>query len=239
MAAVKEREEYTEEIRAISSQEDQADIEYLNEEIPKAIEQTIDGVDRVSVLVLGLKGFAHSIDQSVKTETDRNEIIHNTLVVCKNAYKYVANLELQSDKLPLIRVHHGDIGQVVLNLVVNAAQAIEDNRKDDTEIGLITVSTAIENDQVVIAISDTGGGIPQVVANRIFDPFFTTKEVGKGSGQGLAIARNIIHDKHGGELTFNHSMALVPHFILCCPSMMLLKQNVSMDGRFSGQPHQR
>ncbi len=217
VSTLKEKGEYTELISAISSQEEEADMEYLYEEVPGAIEQTINGVNRVSELVLGLKGFAHSTDSAEKTAADINEIINNTLVVCKNAYKYVANLELQLGKIPQILMHHGDIGQVILNLIVNASQAIEDNRKNDSEMGLISISTSVENDKLLIIISDTGGGIPQEVANRVFDPFFTTKEVGRGSGQGLAIARNIIHEKHGGELTFKSTPKVGTTFTITLP----------------------
>lgn len=215
--SLKDKEEFAQHIAAISSHEEEIDLEYLNEEVPGAIEQTINGVNRVSELVLGLKGFAHSTDRAEKAAADINEIINNTLVVCKNVYKYVANLELQLGEIPQIQVHHGDIGQVILNLIVNASQAIEDNREDDSEMGLITVSTSVENDQILIIISDTGGGIPQEVANRIFDPFFTTKEVGRGSGQGLAIARNIIDEKHGGDLTFTSKPGMGTTFTIKLP----------------------
>lgn len=199
---LKEKNEYSQEITSLSDQAEEADLEYLSEEVPGAIEQTINGISRVSELVLGLKGFAHSTDSVEKSPADVNEIIQNTMVVCKNAYKYVANLEFTPGEIPQIPVHHGDIGQVILNLIVNASQAIEENRKEESDMGLITISTSQEDDHLVIIITDTGGGIPEEVANRVFDPFFTTKEVGRGSGQGLAIARNIIHEKHDGELTF-------------------------------------
>lgn len=186
----------------IQDKEDIIDLEYLTDEIPKAIQQTITGVERVTKLVQGLKGFAHSTDSKEKSIVQINDIISDTLIVCKNAYKYVAKVELQLSEVREIPVFHSDIGQVLLNLVVNAAQAIEETNSGTDEMGTINIETREENDMVVMTVSDTGGGIPDEIANRVFDPFFTTKEVGRGSGQGLAIARNIVHDKHGGEMTF-------------------------------------
>lgn len=186
----------------IEEQEEQADVEYLKGEAPKAFDQTVQGVERVSSLVLGLKGFAHTKEGEMKLAVDLNEIIKNTLVVCTNAYKYVAELEIDLKDLPMVKVFHGDIGQVILNLIVNAAHAIEDVKKDSTQMGKITIKSFQEGDNVVVTVTDTGCGIPEGVQERIFDPFFTTKNVGRGSGQGLAISRTIVHDKHGGELSF-------------------------------------
>ncbi len=214
---VKEIGKFEDIVTNISELEEDADIEYLEEEVPKAIEQTSHGVERVSELVLGLKGFAHSADNEEKEKANINQIINNTLIVCRNAYKYVANLEKQLDEIPEIRVHHGDIGQVVLNLVVNAAQAIEENRENPNDMGTITVLSECDDQSITIKISDTGGGIPEKVSERVFDPFFTTKEVGKGSGQGLAIARNIVHEKHGGELSFEANDGLGTTFVVKLP----------------------
>ncbi len=214
---VKDNPELAEIIANIERVEEDTDIEYLEEEVPKAIDQTSHGVERVSQLVLGLKGFAHSADNQEKEKADINQIINNTLVVCRNAYKYVANLEKRLGEIPEIRVHHGDIGQVVLNIVVNAAQAVEENRENPNDMGTITVISECDDQYVTIKISDTGGGIPQKVSERIFDPFFTTKEVGRGSGQGLAIARNIIHEKHGGELTVESQEGKGSTFIVKLP----------------------
>lgn len=203
--------------REIEAFEEKADIEYLKEETPKALDQTIEGVERVSELVLGLKGFAHSSDSSSKVASDINEIIRNTLVVSKNTYKYVATVDLDLGDLPAVKLLRGDIGQVILNLIVNAAQAIEGNKKETGEFGTIAISSRVENDSVIITIEDTGGGIPELVKTRIFDPFFTTKEVGQGSGQGLAIARSIVHEKHGGELSFESKEGVGTSFFVKLP----------------------
>lgn len=201
-AEVLEEGKYQELVKDIDEQDEQADIEYLKDEAPKAFDQTVNGVERVTSLVLGLKGFAHAKESETKTTVDLNQVIRNTLVVCTNAYKYVAELETDLRDMPAVKVFPGDIGQVILNLVVNAAHAIEDVNKESGQMGKITVRSFREVNNVIITVSDTGCGIPKVARERIFDPFFTTKQVGRGSGQGLAISRTIINNKHGGELSF-------------------------------------
>lgn len=201
----------------ISRLEENADVEYLEEEAPKAFEQTKSGVERVTKLVLGLKGFAHSGDGESKRLSDINEIINNSLVVCQNAYKYVADLELELAELPTIKVYPGDIGQVIVNLVVNAAHAIGDKKGKGSEMGLIRITSTSDDQWVTIAISDTGGGIPEGVRQRIFDPFFTTKDIGRGSGQGLAITRNIIYDKHQGEISLESTVGKGSTFFIRLP----------------------
>ena len=183
--------------------EDQIDVEFLSEEIPKAFTQTQSGIERVTEMIQGLKGFAHSDHTDHKREGDINEIIRNTLVVSRNEYKDVAEIETELAVLPFIKIHSGDIGQVILNLVVNAAHAIADRKKEEEGLsGCIKISSKLEGEEIIIAVEDNGNGIPKEFQNRVFDPFFTTKEVGQGSGQGLSISRNIIHDKHGGRLHF-------------------------------------
>jgi len=198
--------------------EQSIDIDYLQEDVPKAFDQTRDGVERVTKLVLGLKGFAHSGDNEVKRAADINEIVNNALVVCTNAYKYVAHLELDLGQVPAIKVYSGDIGQVIVNLVVNAADAIADHKdKAGGGMGTIRIVTASDDDFVTITVADTGGGIPEGVRQRIFDPFFTTKDVGRGSGQGLAITRNIVCDKHRGTITFESTIGVGTTFVIKLP----------------------
>ena len=216
--AVADNPDYAGLVRDIDSAAESADIEYLLEEGPKAFEQTQYGVDRVTRLVLGLKGFARSGEGDKKTEADINEIIRNTLTVCHNAYKYVAELELNLSELPFVPVYAGDIGQVLVNLVVNAAHAIEEKRKTDNRLGKISISSNRDSNGVVIQVSDTGCGIPEGLRERIFDPFFTTKEVGRGSGQGLAISRTIIHERHKGELSFESVVGKGTTFTIRLPS---------------------
>lgn len=183
--------------------EEEIDVEYLHTEVPKAFIQTQNGIERVTEMIQGLKGFAHSDHADQKREVDINEIIRNTLVVSRNEYKYVADIETEFAVLPFIKVYPGDIGQVILNLVVNAAHAIAARKEEEKGLsGCIRIFSRLEEDKIVVAVEDNGKGIADEFKNRVFDPFFTTKEVGQGSGQGLSISRNIIHDKHGGRLFF-------------------------------------
>ncbi len=209
--------QFKEVLGEIEELEGQADLEYLHDETPKAFDQTMGGVERVSKMVLGLKGFAHAGASEAKHPANINEIITNSLIVCHNAYKYVAELETDFAELPPIQVYPGDIGQVIINLVVNAAHAIADLKKENNELGKIRIVTSCADKVITIQVVDNGGGIPEGVKQRVFDPFFTTKEVGRGSGQGLAISRTIIHDKHQGELSFASTVGKGTTFFVKLP----------------------
>jgi PAS domain S-box-containing protein len=180
----------------------EADLDYLLEHMPKALDRSLEGLERVATIVRSMKEFAHP-DQSEMAAVDINRAVQSTLTVASNEYKYVADVVLDLQPLPLVTCHGGEVNQAVLNIVVNAAHAIEERSKGSGVRGRISVSTRHEGDWVAVDIADTGGGIPEAVQSRIFDPFFTTKEVGRGTGQGLAIARSVIVDKHGGQLTFD------------------------------------
>lgn len=178
-----------------------ADLDYLAEEIPLAIEQTLEGIDRVSNIVRSMKEFSHpAMDQ--KAPVDLNKALESTLTVSRNEWKYCAELETDfAADLPLVPCFAGELNQVFLNIIVNAAHAIEGVLpKEGGAKGKIRVSTRCRGDNVEVRIGDTGGGIPEEIRHRIFDPFFTTKEVGKGTGQGLAIAHRVVTEKHGGSL---------------------------------------
>lgn len=185
----------------LALKENTVDLDYLLEEIPKALGQSLDGVTRVATLVQAMKVFAHP-DGAEKTATNINEALLSTLTVARNELKYVANVQTDLGELPLVFCNVGEINQVFLNLLVNAAHAIGDVKERTGERGLIHVRSFLDGEAVVISISDTGAGIPEAIRNKIFDPFFTTKRSGKGSGQGLAIARSVIVERHGGSLTF-------------------------------------
>lgn len=215
--AVADDPKYKDLLTQLKHQEEDVDVDYLEEETPSAFKQTIHGVERVTDLVQGLKGFAHSGTEDHKTETNINEVVKNSLLVCKNAFKYVAELETSLGDLPSIKVFPGDIGQVIVNLVVNAAQAIEEVKGDGGNMGKITVQSSFDDTSILITITDTGGGIPEKIRDRIFDPFFTTKEVGKGSGQGLAISHTIIKEKHGGEMSFTSEIGIGTTFTIKLP----------------------
>src|SRR5262249_43268367 len=160
-------------------------------------------VSRVSKLVSAMKEFSHPGTKE-KVPLDLNRAIECTITVARNEWKYVADMETHFDStLPLISCQPGEFNQVILNLIVNAAHAIGDVvGKDGASKGKITVHTQNHPESAEIRIGDTGAGIPESIRARIFDPFFTTKEIGKGTGQGLAIARSVVVDKHGGTIHF-------------------------------------
>jgi signal transduction histidine kinase len=155
----------------------------------------------VAKIVSAMRSFAHP-PTSCKAPMDIAEAIRTTLVVAGSEYKYVADVELELATLPALRCNAGDIHQVLLNLVVNASQAIAEAAGESGQRGRIRIRTWQEGDQLALSVSDTGGGIPDAIADRVFDPFFTTKEVGRGTGQGLAITRTIIVERHDGTITF-------------------------------------
>ncbi|MEQ1504326.1 MAG: ATP-binding protein [Myxococcota bacterium] len=186
----------------IDGAEEDADVDYLLDNIPKALDRSVDGLNRVATIVRSMKEFAHP-DQKEMAKIDLNHAIESTLTIARNEFKYVADLDTDLGELPMVTCHGGEINQVILNIVVNAAHAIEDQVKGTEGRGRITVRTRADGDSVVISIADTGGGIPDGIRDQVFDPFFTTKDVGRGTGQGLAIARSVVVDKHGGQLTFD------------------------------------
>jgi signal transduction histidine kinase len=195
-----------------------ADLPYFLEEIPKAIAQSLQGVERVTRIVRAMKEFSHPGTEQ-KTAIDLNHAIESTLTVARNEWKYVAELETDFDPLlPLVPCLPGEFNQVVLNLIVNAAQAITDVvGKDAVAKGRIRVSTRRDGDWAQVRVADTGTGIPEGVRARVFDPFFTTKPVGKGSGQGLAIARSVVVDKHGGTISFETELGCGTVFTVRLP----------------------
>lgn len=203
-------------VQQVEKDQQESDIAYLDEETPVAIEQSIYGTQQVSRIVQAMKEFAHpGVKQ--KSATDLNKTISNAVEVCKNEWKYSANVELSLDpELPLVECQGGDISQVILNLVINAAHAIEAAGRG--EKGLISISSSHTQDTVEIRIKDSGTGIPEAIREQIFNPFFTTKDVGKGTGQGLAIAQDIIAVKHRGKLRFETESGLGTTFIIQLPT---------------------
>ena len=149
--------------------------------MPRAIDQTLDGVNRVATIVRAMKAFGHPGGEQ-KAPTDINESVRNTLIVANSTIKDVANVALDLGELPRVVCHPGDINQVLVNLVVNAAHAIGERIGDSGGRGTITVRTRPEGDEAVIEVADTGAGIPPEIACRVFEPFFTTKPVGTGTG---------------------------------------------------------
>ena len=202
--------------KAAEEAEDDADLDYILENAPVALDRARDGLGRVAAIVRSMKEFAHP-DRKEMSQADLNQAIQSTLVIASNEYKYVAEIETAFEQIPHVNCYAGEINQVVLNLIVNAAHAIGDVVRGTDKKGKIRVGTRVLGDQVEIAITDTGKGIPVEVRSRIFDPFFTTKEVGKGTGQGLAIARNVVVDKHGGTLHFETEVGQGTTFYIRLP----------------------
>lgn len=194
------------------------DIDYLEEEVPLAIGQTLKGVDRITHIVQAMKIFAHpgGID---KESIDINKEIDKTITITRNEWKYVAELKTDFDEtLPSVSCHRAEFNQVILNLIVNAAHAIADvNGENSTEKGTIKISSRLDGNWAEIRISDTGTGIPKEIQHRIFDLFFTTKGPGRGTGQGLAIAHSVIVEKHKGDLELETETGKGTTFVIRLP----------------------
>jgi len=197
---------------------ERVDAAFLMDEAPKALDQALEGVSRVATLVSAMKEFSHPGTKE-KIPLDLNHAIENTIAITRNEWKYVADIETNYDKsLSPVLCLPAEFNQVILNLMVNAAHSIAAAiPPGSTEKGRITVQTRKLFTCAEIRIADTGTGIPQEIRDRIFDPFFTTKEIGKGTGQGLAIARSVVVDKHGGTIRFETEEGKGTTFIICLP----------------------
>ena len=196
--------------------EEESDVGYVLENLPLAVTRSIEGLDRVAVIVRAMKEFAYP-ERKEKAHADINRAIQTTLMVSANEYKYVADVITDLGDLPTVMCHVGEFNQVVLNIVVNAAHAIQDVSEKTGARGQITIRTWMSGREVFVSIADSGKGMPPDVMERIFDPFFTTKEVGKGTGQGLTIARSVIVDKHGGKLSVNSEVGRGTTFTISLP----------------------
>jgi len=208
--------ELTDAVAEAARAEEEADIEYLRENMPAALERCGEGLGRVAAIVNAMKEFSHPAHREM-APVDLNRAIQNTLTIARGEYKYVADLETDLCDLPPVVCHVNEISQVVLNLVVNAAHAIGDVVSGSPARGMITVRTRQDGEHIVISVADTGTGIPAEIRDRIFTPFFTTKEVGKGTGQGLALAWNVIKERHRGELTFQSEVGRGTTFFVRLP----------------------
>jgi two-component system NtrC family sensor kinase len=192
------------------------DLDYLLTELPSALQQTAAGVGQIKKIVKAMKEFSHPADD-LKV-IDLNHVIETTMTVAKNEWKYVAdvNLDLAPD-LPAVACNPSEINQVLLNIIVNAAHAIGEVVRDTKAKGEIKISTRAEGADVVITVADTGCGIPDAIRDKIYDPFFTTKAVGKGTGQGLAIAHRIIRERHQGTLECHSTVGKGTRFVIRLP----------------------
>ena len=202
---------------------DEVEIEYLIEEIPKALRQTLQGANQVANIVQSMKLFSHP-GQKEKLSCDLNKTLESAVIVSKSEWKYVAEVELALDpKLPFIECFPSQLGQAFLNLVVNAAHAVADNSSEGK--GSIRISTKPAGDTVIVEIADTGTGIPADIRDKIFDPFFTTKDVGKGTGQGLALVYSTIVEVHGGTIAVESEVERGTKFIISLPSGTVSQSN--------------
>ena len=195
------------------------DLDFLVAEIPSAIESSRDGIQQISSIVRSMKDFSHPGAKD-KQLVDVNRAIDATVTVAKNEWKYVARIETDLDvELPQIKAHAIEIKQVLLNIIVNAAHAIEKRQNDGSleALGTIRITTSSNGDRVTVRIRDNGCGIPQDVIDRVYDPFFTTKEVGKGTGQGLSIVHRIVAEQHGGEIRLDSELDNFTEFQLIFP----------------------
>ena len=188
--------------RDTAAEED--DLQFIIDEIPLSCDRALDGVTRVADIVRAMKDFSHP-GQKHKQPADINKLVKTTATVSRNEWKYHAQMELSLGDIPLVRCFQGNINQVLLNLIVNAAHAIRDKNLGTGALGTISISTMQEEENAIIRISDDGAGIPDEIRDKIYEPFFTTKPVGEGSGQGLAITHDIIVGKHGGTIELESS----------------------------------
>ena len=196
---------------------DEAELDYLVEEIPIAIQQSLEGIDRVATIVRAMKEFSHPA-ATQKKAVDLHRAIESTVTVARNEWKYVADLVMDFDpNMPFVPCLPGELNQVILNLIINAAHAIGDVVKEGDEKGKITIKTHFDGVFAEIRITDTGTGIKPEHQSKIFDLFFTTKDVGKGTGQGLAFAHSVVCEKHEGAISFETELGKGTTFIVRLP----------------------
>lgn len=194
------------------------DLAFLEKEIAGAVAQSLEGLEQVASIARAMHDLAHMGSPGEKSPVDINTIARSAMTVARNEWKYVAEVAYDLDPLlPPVPCYRGDISQVLLNLITNAAQAIEDVVGNSGKKGKITLSTRQDGTSAFITVRDTGTGIPEAVRPQIFELFFTTKKAGEGSGQGLSIARTLIVKKHGGDLTFETEIGTGTAFTICLP----------------------
>jgi signal transduction histidine kinase len=192
------------------------DLAFTLANLPEALASSQEGVRRVAQIVQATKQFAHP-DQVQKVPTDLNTAIESTIVVASSETRYIAEVQFQRGELPKVPVHGGEIKHVLLHLITNAAHAISDANGGTSRVGEIRIKTWASDRGVHVSVGDTGTGIPRELLDKIFEPFFTTKNVGKGSGQGLAIAHAVIVDKHGGTIDVDSAVGVGSTFSIMLP----------------------
>jgi len=210
------REAFGDVLRWVNSEGEADDIgiEFLTAEVPEALARTVQGAEQVASIVKAMKTFAQTSVE--KAPVDVNAVLDNTLVVARNEYRHVADVKLEWAEVPQVTCNASGLRHVLLSLIVNAAHAVQDKVRGTDARGVITIGTAVQQDQVLISVRDTGTGIPEGIRDRIFEPFFTTKEPGRGSGQGLAVAQAIVKN-HGGKLWFETELGTGTTFFVRLP----------------------
>ena len=195
-----------------------AKLGYIFKQLPRALEQSLEGLTRISAIVQAMKEFSHPSGAEKQPENLR-EAVETTVAVARNEWKYVADVKVDFDAdLPLVPVLRNEFNQVILNLIVNAAHAIGDATNGGADRkGMIAISGRRHGERIEIRVQDDGAGIPEAARGRVFEPFFTTKEVGRGTGQGLAIAYSVIVDKHAGAISFETELGVGTTFIIRLP----------------------
>jgi two-component system NtrC family sensor kinase len=214
--ACREQGLYVTEVAAADAAAVRADVEFLVEELPGAIHHALEGTERIAEIVRGMKAFSHS-GSGALTPADLNQQLEAAITVSRHEWSLTADVVREFDTcLPLVRCRVEEMNQVFLNIIVNAAQAIDTHPDRERRKGEIRVSTRLDGAWAEVRVTDTGTGIPVDARPRIFDPFFTTKPVGKGTGQGLAVAHGIV-EKHGGGITFETELGVGTTFIVRLP----------------------
>ncbi|MEM7338697.1 MAG: ATP-binding protein [Actinomycetota bacterium] len=220
-SATAEDADYAPQVKAAIEYRDEIDVDFIRTEAPGAVARTIDGLERVASIVKALKQFSHP-GSDTPAPVELNEVVDNALTVARSEYKLVADVEFIPGEIPEVLAFRGDLSQVLVNLVVNAAHAIADHNANadptgSTPKGRIDITTSATGDGVAVVVTDSGGGIPATIRERVFEPFFTTKEPGRGTGQGLALAHNVVVGKHAGRLTFEVDEGVGTTFTMWLP----------------------
>ena len=211
-------------VREIKEIEEKEDVDFILEDMDSLISETMDGLNRLTEIIQGLREFSRVDKIGDFDEHDINEAIKKTLVITRNEYKYCADIELELGDIPKVYCNSSQINEVIMNTIVNAAHAVREKWKDKK--GRIKIKTFADDNYVYYEIEDNGVGIPKDIRDKIFDPFFTTKEVGKGTGLGLNISYDIVVNKHKGSISVESEPGEWTRFTIKLPIKQdIIKEN--------------
>ena len=189
---------WTQDALAMQTEEEDVQLAFLLQDIPELFLESGQGFDRIAAIIQSMKEFSHVSHKGIPSLFDLNKGIETTLTIIQNSYKDIARVETNLENIPEIQCYADQLNQVLLNLIVNSAQAIESQHRDTQ--GLITIHTWADAGNVYCSITDDGPGVPEDIRSRLFEPFFTTKEPGRGTGLGLSISYEILVQRHKGSL---------------------------------------